>query len=384
MKKSLRVLTWATLVCGFAAAAYLVAEPALERWRAEPPSPLSNAPLGASNLALVLADNLKVDPEGGRQLLSAIARLEQRGQVTARFRLEAHLGDLTFHGAPNLDEPNYLHLGHGTKRYVRWYLQSQRDGVQSTMLQNSNVDFLWTDRRLGNHRYIDRVDLWQLRKQARAETGGFGLAVDEQAGSAPFSPLLGGSFGGLPMLLESLSEHFEFTTPRPFRYGDQRVIGLVGRWRPEALAAILTDTSDLSDDKLTVEALRQQLDSYLAEHPLPSRIPHNVLVLLGQQDLFPYLIDYRGASDRLADVSLPDSALYQLSSNPLARLEFYDVRFDQQIDTSDFTYKPPPEPEWIDGTAAYLRRLDRTKRVRIALEREARVAAAARSRADSR
>ncbi len=366
MKNSLRVLTWATLACGCAAAAYLVGEPAFQRARARAGTKAASS---IGNLALVRAPNIVADPTGSRQLLLAIARLEQRGSVTARVRQQAQIGDLPFFGVGT-----YRQQGRGTMRHVRWLLQSQRNGLAATLLQISDGRFLWTDRHLASGRQIDRVDLWQLRRQAKRATSHSGSLQTGQASSSPFSPLLGGSFGGLPMLLESLAEHFEFASPRPFRYGEQKVIGLVGRWRQEALASILADLSRPAEASPNAESLRKGLESHLEKHPLPNRVPHHVLVLLGQHDLFPYLIDYRAASDPLADPTLSGDALYQLSHEPLARLEFYEVRFDQRINTSEFIYTPPPEPEWLDSTAAYLRRLNRLKSVRLAIDQERRMA----------
>ena len=371
MKSKLRILTSATLLCGLAAATYLLAEPAIERWQAKTEANEKNSP-SLSNLQQVLAANVVVDPSGSQQLLSAIARLEQRGSISARLREQAYVADLPFSGAGT-----YLQQGRGTKRHVRWLLQSQHEGVQATLLQISDGRFLWTDRHLASGRTIDRVDLWQLRRQAKLNAKEPGLTAGAQGKSAPFSPLLGRSFGGLPMLLESLVEHFEFTAPRPFRYRNQQVFGLVGRWRQESLSGIIAHPAPASEGQALAAAdLRKALQEYLAEQALPDRIPHHVLVILGQNDLFPYLIDYRSISDPLADASLSSDALYQLSTEPLARLEFYDVAFDQPIDTSEFNYTPPADPEWLDGTAAYVQRLQRLREVQVALAQERRLATA--------
>ena len=369
-----------TIVLGGAAAAYLVSEPAINRWRAGTTPPAAEQADDGSHqaqadaLSHALAVNIPIDPAGDEQLLLAIARLEQRGSVTARIRQRASVGKLPFYGTGT-----YRQQGRGTRRHVRWLLQSQRDGVHATLLQVSDGRFLWVDRNLATGRDIERVDLWQLRRQASSTASATQPDEPESVGSAPFTPQLTTSYGGLPMLLESLRENFEFTAPRSFRLGDDPVVGMVGRWRPESLSAILTDTSQIEGSGLTAGVLRDQLAEYFATRRLPAHMPHHVLLLFGQEDLFPYLIDYRYSDDPLADSSLAPAELFQLSSQPLSRLEFFDVSFDQTIDSGEFIYEPPPEPEWLDGTSRYVQQMHNRSRVRRAKERDDRMATGGRA-----
>lgn len=356
MKSSLRLLTSAVIVAGGAASAYLVSEPAIKRWKAATPKPsatpaATDSQPPADLLAPIMASNITVDEAGDQQLLKAIARLEQRESVTARIRQEAHAGPAPFYGAGS-----YRQQGRGIRRHVRWLLESQRDGVHATLLQVSDGESLWTDRRLATGRQIEWVNLWQVRRQARtAALAPTGSTNDEPA-SAPFSPHFASSHGGLPSLLESLRDHFVFSEPRAFRFGQQQVIGLVGRWRPEALSLIVGDLSDLDDNQLTPAALREKLGEYLAGHSLPAHMPHHVLLLLGHSDQFPYLIDYRGASDPLSQPGVAQADLYQLSRAPLSRLELDDVVFNEPINSGEFIYSPPEEPERIDLTAVFIQR----------------------------
>lgn len=375
MKNKLRLLTNATLVLGTIVAAYLLAEPAIQRWRAEgrQTDAAKADQRKAKNLQRVMAENIPVDPSGDHQLLLAIARLEQRASVTARIQHQAHVGGLRLDG-----KGEYLQQGRGTNRHVRWLLESQHGGVRASLLQTTDGRFLWTDRHIATGRNIERVDLWQLRRMSK-------LITDENADgpsteSAPFAPQLAGSFGGLPTLLESLRTHFEFTAPGAFRapenlgLGSQPVLGLIGRWRPESLATVMADLTGIDEQQLTPATMTERLEQQLSLGSLPKQLPLNVMVLLGQQDLYPYLIEYRSADDLLASNELPAQSLFQLSREPLARLEFHDVVFDREISTVEFIYEPPVEPAWYDGTDSYVERMQRHHSIHVVQQRGRRLA----------
>lgn len=376
MKSSLRLLTSAVIVAGGAAAAYLASEPAIKRWQAkteqQPPEAASTqqeSAQPANPLAKILPANISVHSSGDQQLLQAIARLEQRESVTARIRQEAYVGPVAFYGAGT-----YRQQGRGTRRHVRWLLESQRDGVHATLLQVSDGESLWTDRNLSTGRQIEWVNLWQVRRQAKASATTLVSSAAEPADSAPFSPHFAANYGGLPSLLESLREHFEFTQPRSFRFGNQQVLGMIGRWRPEALGQILVDTSDLQEDQIDYAILTERLSDYLATKSLPAHMPHHLLLLLGQTDQFPYLIDYRSASDALAEPGIAEADLFQLSSEPLSRLEFVDVEFNLPINSGEFIYSPPQELDRIDGTTNFIKRTQQRTRLKLVRQQAEQVA----------
>ncbi len=378
MKNKLRHLTAPTLVLALAVVAYLLAEPIINDWRAasqqgKPTQPEETAP--DVGLRRVLAENIQVDASGDHQILLAIARLEQRSSVTARILHQANI-----HGIHLGGKGEYLQSERGTHRHVRWLLESQHDGVRTSFLQSSDGRFLWTDRQVATGRRIQRVDLWQLRRMSKLD-----LSDDSEGRStesAPFSPQLTAGYGGLPMLLESLRAHFEFTRPRVFRapeslgLGSQPVLGMIGRWRPESLAVVVADLSQIDESLLAPATMTKQLEQRLANGPLPAQLPINVLVLLGQNDLFPYLIEYRAIDDVLASADLASESLFQLSRAPLTKLEFFDVVFDREIDGGEFLYSAPDEPAWYDGTDQYVDRMRHIRTIRLAQQRGRQLATA--------
>ncbi len=305
---------------------------------------------------LPLAD-LPTDAGGNKLLADVIARLSQRLTITARVRHRAEIDGREFFG-----QGTYRQDNSSDEPRIKWLLESQRDGLAATLLQVSNGRFLWTDQRLASGRKIHRVDLWQVRRQYDTALAAARQLAPGQASWAATPTELTSSFGGLAMLIGSLRESFEFTKPQLFNMGDKPVYALIGRWRPEVLAdLLLSETKRREQNKLPAEVI--------AANPLPDRLPHHVLVLVGQQDAFPYLVEYRGAMPAAAELA----SLYQIVESPLARLEFFDVVFELPIDNREFDYNPPVEPEWGDNTASYMRRLDRTRRYQLAREQQEKI-----------
>jgi hypothetical protein len=375
MKSSLRLLTFAACLAIASGALYWALRPRLAAWGFGGNSSEEGASAqgpGAGHLHSVLGLNLHPDDSGDRQLLMTIASLETHSSVRARIRQHARIGKHPYDAWGT-----YRQQGGGARRSVRWLLKSQRNEATSTLMQVSDGHRLWTVRNLASGQYIDSVDLWELRRKTNAAPAPTPAAGE--ASSTPLSPLANASFGGLPMLLEALRANFEFTAPRQFRMSDgTEVIGLVGRWRPEALAAALLagankGDSDDQKDQLSAAALRESLEKFLQEKPLPQRIPHHVLLLVGKEDLFPRLVEYRHKSDPLSDPRLEESQLFTFSSQPLAKLEFYEIEFDTPIDPDEFRYIPPV-PQWRDKTTVYKTRLERAQQLRTALDEERRMA----------
>ncbi len=302
--------------------------------------------------------NLPIDKAGDKLLADVIARLNQRATITARVRHRAEIDGREFFG-----QGTYRQDNSSDEPRIKWLLESQRDGLAATLLQVSNGRFLWTDQRLASGRKIHRVDLWQVRRQYDTALAAARQLAPGQASWSAIPTELTSSFGGLAMLIGSLRESFEFTKPQLFNMGDKPVYALIGRWRQEVLAdLLLSETKRREQNKLP--------EDVISANPLPDRLPHHVLVLVGQHDAFPYLIEYRGAGQSAAELA----SLYQIVEAPLARLEFFDVAFELPIDNREFDYNPPVEPEWGDNTASYMRRLDRTRRYQLAREQSSNMA----------
>jgi hypothetical protein len=138
--------------------------------------------------------------------------------------------------------------------------------------------------------------------------------------------------GGLSQLVAELRRSFSFGSPSLEMLDGKPLIAVVGRWRSEAL--------------------KRQWQSLSPDDPggWPSHLPHHVVVKIGRDDFFPYAIEYRRASDAAAIASVTGV------SDPLARFEFFDVRWGVHMEPRLFEFTPA-EVDWRDVTAAVLEQL---------------------------
>jgi len=326
--------------------------------------PPDHAAISRAETAAVATPSRNELPPNGQQitagdhlLLQAASRLEQRGSIVARLRYQCHIDGVQMYGAGS-----YWQQGRGDTLRVRFELQAA--GQNASLLQISNSRFLWTDRQLPIGRKITRIDLRELRA---AVVNGSKNLVDARPGEATWSTLETASLahcGGLPGLLAAIHQHFSLLPPQAMRLATTPptasrpvsipVFAVVGHWRISKLTALASPsqaTKTLMSGSATAE--RAELPS------LPARLPQEILLLVGQADLFPYRIEYRHL-ETPAVVSGEAPPPYQLSPSPIVALECSDVAFDVPIDRGMFDYSPG-NAEWIDQTAEVLERLYRER-----------------------
>jgi hypothetical protein len=349
MKKSLPCLL-ALAACTFSSAA--AAEPS--------PPPLGNS----SQVPLAPAGVSQPDQvaPGDRLLMQATSQLERRASVTARLRHQVAIGGQQLYGVGS-----YWQQGSGEDLKVRFELQIA--GQDAQFLQVSNSRFTWIDRKLPTGRSVIRIDLRQLR--ADPSLGGTNLN-EIKPGEASWSTLQSEVIsytGGLPTLLSALSENFTFLPPQAMRLAlappltaeptNLPVWAVVGHWKPARLDTLLSKNQAGHEGKSASAKQFQEL---------PERMPQEILLLVGQADLFPYRIEYRRLeTPQLAtnDGSIP----YQLSVHPMVVLELSDVVFDSQIAAGQFDYTPG-SADWVDQTSAILDRLRQQHQAQVAAKPE--------------
>jgi hypothetical protein len=281
----------------------------------------------------------------GDQLLRQVAaQLEHRESIAARMRYQVSVEGRQLAGAGS-----YWQDGSGNALRIRLEL---RIAGETNLLQVSNGRFLWTDASLPTGRNVTRLDLRQLRSDAmrdEPELDGLGAG---QATWSPIRPEIAPHAGGLPALVTSLEEHFTFSPPQAMRWtpspplsgvGESLpVYAVVGRWKRDRLVALLPHLENPSKKKSAAP---------------PARVPQEVLLLVGQTDLFPYRVEYRRLNDPAVATSSPDDRTpYQLSADPIVLLEYYDVVFNTPIAAGQFDYSPG-EVKWDDRTAEHLEQL---------------------------
>jgi hypothetical protein len=290
---------------------------------------------------------------GDQLLLQAIAQLERRESAAARLQFRASVGGQSLSGAGS-----YWQQGSGDALRVRLEL---RVTGQTSLLQVSNGRFLWIDRQLATGRTVNRLDLRRIRADAARAAAKLDELQPGQASWSPNRPGLTAYYGGLPKLLSAMSESFPFPRPQMMRFqvasadGTQQanlpVFAVVGHWKRSQLARILPTLGESASD----EELHRQLAL------LPPRLPQEVLLLLGQADLFPYRIEYRKLVQPSPAAASGAPTPYQLSTEPMVLVEFSDVSFDVPIGPGQFDYAPPSDARWDDLTAEHL---DKIRRLR--------------------
>ncbi len=293
---------------------------------------------------------------GDKLLVQAATVLERRKSVSARLRHQVFLGADQLYGVGS-----YRQQGSGAD--LRVCLELQIAGQQSSLRQVSNSRFLWIDRQLPTGRNVSRIDLRQLRSDPVLSVAG---ANELEPGNATWSsmrPELIGHSGGLPSLLAALADNFSFLPPQAMRLAAQSpadpqsasipVFAVVGHWKHDKLLAMLGRSAELPAEARDPDAIndrRSMLNS------LPNRVPQEVLLLVGQADLFPYRIEYRRLETPLVAARDAPPIPYQLSANPLVVLELTDIAFDVPIAAGQFDYSPG-DAQWVDQTTATLERL---------------------------
>jgi hypothetical protein len=297
-------------------------------------------------------------PAGDQLLTQVIAQLERRDSVVAHLRHQVSLDGRQLAGIGG-----YWQQGSGEDLRVR--LELEVTGAQETSLvQVSNGRFLWSDVKLPTGRSINRLDLRQLRSDSLQAATELAAIQPGQATWSPVRPELTAYAGGLPTLLASFAESFTFLPPQAMRLKldpplvsqsvSLPVFATVGHWRPARL------------DEITEKAAGSKANgSSKPRHSekLPARLPQEVLLIVGQADLFPYRIEYRQASSAVPlTAGESTTAPYQLSSLPLLQLEFSNVSFNTPIAASQFDYSPG-DAQWNDRTTEQLQKLRRDRQV---------------------
>jgi hypothetical protein len=321
--------------------------------------PAASLPAASTQIPLLPAAAPEADSvaPGDRLLVQASAQLSRRASVTAKLRHQVAIAGQQLYGAGS-----YWQQGSGEDLKVRMELQIA--GQDAQFLQVSNGRFSWIDRKLPTGRSVTRVDLRQLR--ADPTLAGSNLS-EIKPGEASWSTLqseLISYTGGLPTLLGALSENFTFLPPQAMRLAlappltaeptNLPVWAVVGHWKKAKLDALLSKNQDGAAAKKGKNAVE-----------LPERMPQEILLLVGQADLFPYRIEYRHLETPQLTTSDGTSIPYQLSVHPMVVLELSEVVFDSQIAGGQFEYTPG-NADWVDQTAAILERLRAAHQAQVA------------------
>ena len=339
MKYTLPVLTVAGLVV--LPAAIVLAQ--------FPQTPIEAAP--AVSLPPLVAQSASAPgspPSEGQQLVrDALESLLRQPGVEARIRQRVEILNQRLVGAGT-----YLQLqGPGQPLLCRLELKLQLGNSASSVQQVCDGRFLWTRRDLSGSQVLSRVDLRQI-DEALAQSA----TVQGSGGPAPQWNAARLARGGLPALLQSLEDHFDFGPPRadsirfPVASGDsdagpqlevQPVWIVEGRWKPKRVLQWLPEQR---------EAIERGESPRLES--LPGHLPHRVELVLGRETfipLFPYRIEYQTlVKDSEGDLTG--------TSTPMLTMELFEVNARADLQPHFFEYHPGDQAV-VDETAQFLQRL---------------------------
>jgi len=226
---------------------------------------------------------------GNRLLMNAATRMRNNRTVVAQIRHRVNLfghrliGTGTYHQRTREDAI-----------LVRWDLQMPVGEEVARLEQVSDGLFLWSKQ---------VTPSWEPGGVPRVEISRINLdevhvrAEQSQSGVARFLAV-----EGLPQLLTDLSQHFQFRAPAEVKLQDVPGYGLLGK--------------SLANSGTTA-----------AQPPATRVVPVDARIVMGRDDLFPYLIELRDAEDR-----------------PLLILEFHGVQIDGDVDPLMFVFKPHGAP----------------------------------------
>jgi hypothetical protein len=276
--------------------------------------------------------------QSGQQLVAdAARRLDNETSIAAELRYRAHA-----FGHQVLGTGSYLQSGAGAGRRLRLELRMQVGEKPATLQEIRGPDDYWIRKDVPpGEPLLRRVDLLQLRRALRGDQP----VADDVLPRGAWIML-----GGLPRLLATLEQSFDFAAPRADEVplsgasGEQKSLPIWivdGQWKPARLAG-LTGGSQQSGH-------------------LPEQMPDRVEIVLDRTDkvlpLFPYRISYwRTPERKKSDSSAPQR-------QELLTLELFNVRRVGAIDPREFQYSPGDQ-EVLDLTTAYIQYLGGGKKPR--------------------
>jgi hypothetical protein len=262
--------------------------------------------------------------DGNALVGRVLATLERRPNIAARFRQSLRIGEEQLAG-----DGEYWQQGVGNTRRTCWQWKTLLGDEAATFSQIYDREgCLWTDVRLPE-RTVTCVDVKDVRRAlGMAGANGQGRA----GGGVQQLELL--ARGGLSQLVAELQRSFDFGPSAETTVDGHAALAVLGQWRREALAR---DWPALAPT---------------ATADWPAHVPHHVVVVVGAVDFFPYVVEYRRASE----AALAEAAPSETAADPLGQYAFYAVDYATPMREERFTF-PANDVDWRDVTGAVIERL---------------------------
>ena len=276
----------------------------------QPPGPAGSAALTA------------VQPQA--VLRAAIDAIERRPSFSASIRHQVHLFDKHLFGSGS-----YQELRQGGTPMIRLELSTQIGDQVSSFLQVCDGKCLWTYRKLFDETTLTRVDA--VRRTRSAPSDG----RRPRPGPRGNAPRVGRPIAVAPRPGRQLLLHHRRTGAGETAREVPARLEAGGRLAAGAARAAIAAAEAAIEQGKPVNTTR------LSKH-----LPDRVVLLLGQEDLFPYRIEYRRQVDK-------KEASEGEETRSLVTMELYEVNLNALAEPTRFLYNPGSmEPE--DQTESFL------------------------------
>ncbi len=229
----------------------------------------------------------------------AVAAIQSRKTIQAALVEQVFIGD-----QPLRMTGQYVSRGD----QIHLELQVRLGGkAQGSLLEVSDGDILWSLTEIAGNKQVTLRNLKQIQ-----------AAMADQPVATTWKTELG--LGGLPGLMNSLHRTMQFHELREKGDGTSRSLILVGRWKKEAVAKW----------------------QHPSQKELPPYFPDQVRLYFDPDTLFPQRIIYLKRE--------PEKKIYR----SLVRLDFQEVKLDQDVDDSLFEFTTPEDLVPDDITQVYI------------------------------
>jgi hypothetical protein len=202
----------------------------------------------------------------------------------------------------------------GLNSQLRLEFEIQIGGTKGKLVQVSNGDKLWTERRINNVTKLTVQDVKEILNKAKAEGIEETMVVAEMG------------LGGIASLLASMDRMMTFGEPQTVEVDGETLFRVEGEWNEEFLKRVQSNPQ--------------------LEKGLPAFMPDGARVYFDREH-FPRRIQYLK--------NLPDTE----GMRPLVTLDFLDVEWlsEADVDPSLFKYTPPDQVFPEDVTKSYIEQL---------------------------
>ncbi len=207
----------------------------------------------------------------------------------------------------------------------RLELKIQLDSDPNTLLEVCDGRYLWRSESYRGKGTAEKIDLARV---AQATEGQGGIPDTGKIGAWP-------GLGGLPKLLRSLHQRFEFAVADQATLPDRERTPVI-RLRGDLVA--LRPAASASAGKAS------------GPDKTPAHLPHYVVLYLGKEDLFPFRIEYRRHDPK------PSTRLGAPDDQTIASMDLFEVTLNVPASPTRFFYNPG-NLDYSDQTDRFLTQL---------------------------